>query len=312
MTSSGAWNVRQGVFIKVTGPDGRVGYGEAAPVPLRGKEDADVDLAACQALNGVLRGVSQIPADLPALRSAVRAATEPAAAPKQASLGVAALLPSGRAALKEAPRLAEAGFRVFKWKVGIAAAADELAMLDDLLGYLPGTSRVRLDANQAWSRRTAETWLAAAATRPIEFIEEPVADSEGREDTLLGLAADYPVPIALDESIGSEAGLARWLDLGWRGFFVVKPQVALGIDGALERLHAAQARVVFSSVLETAIGAQSALRTAFSWPGRVPALGFGVWPLFADSRFDGPPAVPLLRPEDVSRISPEAVWNAAS
>ncbi len=42
------------------------------------------------------------------------------------------------------------------------------------------------------------------------------------------------------------------------------------------------------------------------------ALGFGVWPLFADARCDGPYAAPYLRREDVEALNPEAVWNALS
>jgi O-succinylbenzoate synthase len=42
------------------------------------------------------------------------------------------------------------------------------------------------------------------------------------------------------------------------------------------------------------------------------ALGFGVWPLFSDPTFDGPAAAPFIRVEDVDRIDPEALWNAAS
>ena len=71
-------------------------------------------------------------------------------------------------------------------------------------------------------------------------------------------------------------------------------------------------RVVFSSALETGIGAQAALRLAFAWPGKAISLGFGVWPLFSDPRFDGPSAVPFLRVEDINRINPEVLWNAAS
>ena len=54
------------------------------------------------------------------------------------------------------------------------------------------------------------------------------------------------------------------------------------------------------------------MRVAFAWAGEPRALGFGVWPLFADARFDGPAAAPFLRWEDVERINPEAVWNALS
>ena len=71
--------------------------------------------------------------------------------------------------------------------------------------------------------------------------------------------------------------------------------------------------MVFSSALETAVGARAALRVAFAWkPGPARALGFGVWPLFADARCDGPFAAPFLRAEDVGRLNPEAVWNALS
>jgi O-succinylbenzoate synthase len=40
------------------------------------------------------------------------------------------------------------------------------------------------------------------------------------------------------------------------------------------------------------------------------ALGFGVWPLFADRRFDGPSAAPFVYRDDVERIDPEAIWTA--
>ena len=181
------------------------------------------------------------------------------------------------------------------------------------IGALPAGSRFRLDANGAWDRRTAERWLDCASGRPIEFVEQPVAPgSKGADDCLAGLAADYPTPIALDESIADEEAVGRWLDRGWRGYFVVKPALVGEVRAVLGRLAKAHARVVFSSALETGVGAQAALRLAFAWPGKAISLGFGVWPLFSDARFDGPAAAPFLRVEDVNRINPEALWNAAS
>jgi O-succinylbenzoate synthase len=58
------------------------------------------------------------------------------------------------------------------------------------------------------------------------------------------------------------------------------------------------------------VGAQAALWTAFGWTGEARALGFGVWPLFADARFDGPFAAPFIQWEDVKRMNPEAAWTA--
>jgi O-succinylbenzoate synthase len=40
------------------------------------------------------------------------------------------------------------------------------------------------------------------------------------------------------------------------------------------------------------------------------ALGFGVWPLFQDGRFDGPQSAPFIAAEDVKRINPGELWSA--
>lgn len=315
-TAHGSWPIREGLYVRIERKDGSAGYGEASPVPSFGSESAGEAEAFCRSLGGRLsREVLQrVPEGLCSLRNALACAISgPAAAPRHRSLGVAALLPAGRAALAEAPRRADAGFRVVKWKVGVGAAGDEMAILDDLIGELPSGSKVRLDANGAWSQRIAERWLRHAADRPVEFVEQPLAaDSKGAEERLRGLAADYPVPLALDESIAGDADVARWLASGWSGYFVIKPALLGDVSGVLGRLAAAGANVVFSSALETGIGAQASLRSAFAWPGKVSALGFGVWPLFENPAFDGPAAAPFVRIEDVDRIDPEALWNAAS
>jgi O-succinylbenzoate synthase len=315
-TSRGAWARREGLYLRVERPDGTVGYGEVGPVPQFGPETIDESESACRTLGTTITDTAaeSLPLKLGALRGAlVNALGVFHDTPVHSSLGVAALLPAGRAALSEGPAKADAGFRVFKWKVGVEAEDDERAMLDDLIAALPAGSKLRLDANGAWEPRTAERWLGYASDRPIEYVEQPIAaDSRGAEARLSGLAGDYPVPIALDESIVNEGDIDRWLGAGWPGYFVVKPSVMGNPRGALARLAAAGSNVVFSSALETAMGAQAALRLAFAWPGKVSALGFGVWPLFADPVFDGPAAAPFIRIEDVNRIDPIDLWNATS
>jgi O-succinylbenzoate synthase len=234
-------------------------------------------------------------------------------------LPVAALLPAGRAALTAIGPKAELGFRTFKWKVGVGDPADELALLDDVLATLPSGAKLRLDANGAWDVRQAGRWLERAAERPIEFIEQPcfAEASEGpatmrrMEDGLRGLAEDYPTPIALDESLVGSRDVERWIAAGWRGVFVIKPALLGDPAPVLARLAAAKADVVFSSALETAVGARTALRAAFTWRAEKPrALGFGVWPLYEDNRYDGPFAAPFFKAADLQRLDPEAVWNA--
>jgi o-succinylbenzoate synthase len=314
-TSRGSWQRREGLYVRIERPDGTIGFGEAAPVPSFGSDSIDESDAVCRGFGSRVSGetLSHIPRNLGSLRNAVASALGATAdAPVHASLGVAALLPAGRAALDEGPLKANLGFRVFKWKVGVGAEDDERSMLDDLIGALPTGSRFRLDANGAWDRRTAQRWLSHAAERPVEFVEQPIAaDSRGVVDSLSGLAVDYPVPIALDESIVDEGDVEGWLGAGWTGFYVIKPSLMGDVRTSLGKLAAAGASVVFSSSLETAVGARAALRLAFAWPGKATALGFGVWPLFEDARFDGPPAAPFLRSEDIGPFDPEDLWNAA-
>jgi O-succinylbenzoate synthase len=328
-TTHGTWTEREGVMVRLADERGGVGYGEAAVIPWFGTETAEEAEAASRALgaNTDEEKMAAVPVRLGCLRNALAAASaavrgdagDRAGAHENEELkkrdgayrAVAALLPAGRAAIAELQAKAEMGFRVFKWKVGIGDVADELSLLDDLCAVLPAGAKLRLDANGAWDRRRAERWLERAADRPVEFVEQPVAaDARGAEDLLRGLAEDFPVPIALDESIAGEGDIERWVGAGWKGIYVVKPALLGNVAGAMERLAKAQATVVFSSALETAVGAKAALRVAFAWPGEARALGFGVWPLFMDTRCDGPHAAPFVHWEDVARLDGEAVWNA--
>lgn len=304
---------------------GQVGFGEAATLPWFGTESVDVAEDLVRTLGPELRDedLLRLPVMGGCLRNAVASAQAMLAGedlPESKPLPVAALLPAGRAALERIGPLGEAGFRTFKWKVGVGDLADELALLDDVCARLPDGARLRLDANGAWNRRQAERWLERTAERPVEFVEQPAfAEASAgtallrrTEDLLLGLAGDFPTPVALDESLVGDGDVERWLGAGWSGVFVIKPALCADAGAVLARLAAAKASVVFSSALETAMGARASLAWAFRWSGPVRAIGFGVWPLFADARFDGPALAPFVRREDVMRIDPEAVWTALS
>ena len=223
-------------------------------------------------------------------------------------LPVAALLPAGRDVLRVLPEKLEAGFLAFKWKVGVGAADDELGILNDLLAQLPSHTKLRLDANGAWSRRDAARWLERCADRPIEFVEQPVAPTE--EDTLLGLAHDYPVKLALDESVVHLSEARRWQGMGWPGLFVIKPTLAGTMTEVCEWVLTTKADVVFSSAIESALGRFTILKAVLGQSLTKRALGFGVGGIFGDRKWDGPFIGPLI---DASWIEPnpgEDLWNA--
>ncbi len=359
-TAHGVMTEREGILVRLEeDKSGRVGFGEVAPLPEFGTETVDEAAAVLRMLGervtaeqmATLGDGGTGPASrstrggprLGCVRFALAGAQAPILGPPAAaqSRPVAALLPAGRAALEKIATLGEAGFRTFKWKVGVAPVAEELPLLDDLCAELPPGARLRLDANGAWDRRAAERWLERCAERPVEYVEQPCfAPPDGAspgtlrqarmEDLLRGLAEDYPTTLALDESLAGPDDLERWLAAGWRGVFVIKLALLGDPWPVLARLRAAQADVVFSSGLETAVGAQTALRAALAWEPGLPAgqklnsqgskptahpvraLGFGVWPLFADPRFDGPWAAPFIHPRDVEGLNVEVAWNALS
>ncbi len=331
-TAHGPWAEREGFLLRAEREvEGRreVAWGEAAPIPWFGSETVAEAGAALAGLEGraedLADALARVPSDCTSVRAGLAAALGTVGGARGAegavkSLALAGLLPAGRAALEAVEPRLELGFRVFKWKVGVLPAPDEWALLDDLLARLPAGARLRLDANGAWDRRTAEAWLARAAERPIEYVEQPIApEARGAEDLLRGLAEDYPVKLALDESVNGAGDVARWLAAEWRGVWVLKPALLGEPEPVLARLAKEKADLVFGSALETAAGARAALRLAFAWaesrggePASRRALGFGVWPLFQDARADAALAGPFVRREDVERINPEALWNALS
>ncbi len=321
-TAHGWWRERDGLILRLEDEAGGVGFGEVAPLPWFGTET----LAEAEALLAKLAGVvdagwgEQIEERYGCVRFALSSALgRESGVPMVQRRPVAALLPAGKAACEAADQALEAGYVAFKWKVGVLDDADEWVMLDDLLARLPGHAKLRLDANGAWTTRRAGKWLARCAERPIEFVEQPcfAETSQGAarqiqsDDALLGLAADYPTPIALDESVAGLPSLRAWLARGWRGIVVVKPALAGDPAGVLEVLAKYQADAVFSSALETGVGRQAALRMAFAFNGpQSRALGFGMGPLFLDGRFEGMPPVPFLGLEAMTHLKAEVLWNA--
>lgn len=315
-TAHGWWRERTGLLVRLTARDGAVGYGEVAPLPEFGTETLAAAESACRALTGrvAATALDSVDPKFGCVRFALGMAREgpwtTAQAPASERRPVTALLPAGAAALAVLPeRLAE-GFLSFKWKVGVAAADEELGLLDDLLGALPSYARLRLDANGAWERRPAERWLAACAERPVEFVEQPVPPAE--RDLLFGLARDYPVTLALDEAVTGLAAARTWQAEGWSGVFVIKPALAGPLAEVVDWVRATQADVVWSSAVESCVARASILRAVLAPGLGTRALGFGMGALVGERAWDGPAVGPLLDASWGAGVAAEDLWNALS
>lgn len=310
-TAHGIWAVREGLIIRLEAETGEVSYGEIAPLPQFGTETLAESLERCLGFGDKTddAALDDVPARFGCVRFALAAARGSiSGVDKEKRLPVTALLPAGRPALEALPGKLEQGFLSFKWKVGVNRPEEELGVLDDLLGALPAYCKLRLDANGAWDRRTAEKWLVRCAERPIEFIEQPAALDDA--DALLGLAADYPVKLALDESVTGLAAAREWQARGWPGVFVIKPALAGPLEEIAAWAKATKADIVFSSAIETALGRAAILRFALAQDLTKRALGFGVGEIFGDRLWDGPIIGPLLDAGYCDGVETEEIWNA--
>jgi o-succinylbenzoate synthase len=309
-TAHGLWVWRQGLLVRVQDCQGRVGYGEIAPMPWFGSETLAQATAFCAQGEAVFLTDSLCPPTLPATQFGLATAlaqlqpdqaglVPPAASAPPALCG---LLPAGFKALTAWQPLWQQGIRTFKWKIGVAPVEPELSMLETLGQTLPAASRLRLDANGGLTVATAEQWLAVcdrinttAQGCTVEYLEQPLPVAQVA--AMQRLAARFQTPIALDESVATLAQMAHHHRQGWRGIFVVKPAIA-GCPHQLRQFwqqHSPQ--LVFSSAFETGVGRQAALALAAAYQrhsGSSLALGFGTLGYFKD---------------DWDTLTPAQLWN---
>jgi len=177
-----------------------------------------------------------------------------------------------------------AGFRTVKLKVGVSDLDEDVASVAAVRGAIGDDTRLRLDANGAWTTEEAVEALARLEQYDVEYVEEPVAGIE----SLAQVALQSPIPVAVDESLGStETQIPESVAV-----VVVKP-MALG--GPRTAYTAAchwigQGRkVVVTNFFDSAIGQHAALSVAAALPGPPQVHGAITPALFTDDVADLPP-----------------------
>lgn len=302
ITSHGSWEVREAIILRLTDTNGKVGWGEIAPISWFGSETIEQALDFCRQLPGEITQeiIYSIPNDLPACQFGFESALEglgtgdwevmkaktssssPPPPPSPHPLTYSALLPAGEAALHQWRSLWEEGYRTFKWKIGVGEITQELKIFDSLIQSLPASAKLRLDANGGLSYQQAQTWLQVCDNLPreIEFIEQPLPVDKFSQ--MLALSETYGTAIALDESVATLKQLANCYEKGWREVFVIKPAI-IGSPSRLRQFcQQHEIDAVFSSVFETAIARQAALKLAVELSLHNRAVGFGVHHFFAE------------------------------
>ena len=319
-TFHGIWENRDGVILRLTDKTGKVGWGEIAPISWFGSETVEQAVSFCRKLPLVItdKTIFSIPDELPACQFGFESALkiisinqetlkpdflknkrvkklgsrylnrEDNIASRSSSAISCVLLPAGKVALHQWRNVWDIGSHTFKWKIGVYPFKEELFIFDLLVGELPTSTKLRLDANGGLSYGEAEIWLQKCDNinknddidLQIEFIEQPL--SVNRFSEMLELSRSYTTKIALDESVATLEQLQSCYEQGWRGIFVIKA----GIIGSPSRLRqfclTHKIDTVFSSVFETSIGREAALSLATELSPQERAVGFGVNHYFAE------------------------------
>ncbi|MDA0345995.1 MAG: o-succinylbenzoate synthase [Verrucomicrobia bacterium] len=268
-TSHGDWRVRKGIIIRLEDADGRLGFGEIAPVPWFGTETQEDALAWCREQPTEFQLLKTPVSALPCCGFAVASAlTQLGANPVQRNFPVAALLSPNESIENKL----EEGYTTFKAKIGVRTFAEEMAQVEIWSSTLLPHQFLRLDANGGLSETDFSGWLEFLEGKPVEFLEQPLA--VGLENRMLEMAELFSTPIALDESVSNANSLAGWST--WPGPLVVKPSLLGTPPDSLPNL------VVGSSVFETAFGYEAALQFLGRHQSADTALGFGT-PGFLES-----------------------------
>ena len=286
-TSRGNLNERHGRLRRLVTDDGLTGWGDCAPLPEFGIDEAAATAFAeeCAAL------------DLAAQRAGLPLGAWLACSSPMTSVAVNTVLGAISTVTPEAVQdsLTE-GYRILKIKVGDGSLTEEIERLQMLCATLPVGVALRLDANTAWSAADAERFLAACLPLPIDGIEEPLRTPDIA--TLHRLQAMVPFPLAIDES-------TRLLTCEfWQAppvrRLVIKPARDGGLLTSTElalRARASGLEVIVTSALESACGiAILAHLAAAVAPDAVHGLATGDWlvsdvglpPLIVDARMQLP------------------------
>lgn len=310
-TARGAWFEREGILLRLERADGKVGFGEVTPLEGFGTESV---VQACDFLERLGDQISDshvgsIPEHLPSTAFGLSSARWMLEEPQiEYAFVNCALLPGGGLAMEAIGPLLEEGFRSFKLKLGVETLNNELALVNGLLGLLPGDARLRLDANCHMSETELESWQAfLSGNAMIDFLEQPF--SVGRERAMFESGEDADLNIALDESVAAIESFEKITSIGnWSGQLVVKSSIMGSVEEQRRVVPAFADRVVVSSSFETGIGAHCVLRLAAAL-GVGQAVGFGTLAFFAD-RLKGFELSPVLRSRDIDLNGLESIWEA--
>ncbi len=318
---------RKGVLLRLYDDEGRIGLGEASPLPGFSTDTVDrceKTLAALSAgdlpardpedpLEIWLESAARlVDPRAPAARFALETALLDLAGQEERkpisalfreevpdrAIPLAALAQEEESdALIEEIRAARArGISVVKLKIGKRGRFDkEIELLRGVRRAFGGSLRMRLDANGSWDLVEANDRLRALAELEPEFVEQPVIPY------LLLKMGPSPVPLAADETLALPGAAERLSLVPACRVFVLKPMVLGGFLPTLRIARIGKARkvgLVVSHLFDGPVALAAAAELALALPAEPLACGLdrhaglSAWPEIA---------VPQIREKEIRR-----------
>jgi O-succinylbenzoate synthase len=314
-----ALTCRDGVLLRLEDETGAIGWGDAAPLPGFSREALPEVQRTLKDVTAALIGRALDPLDLTSATGSFHTALDAAALSPSARFALdlalfdvaaqrlgrslpqamhpdpAVILPVNGLLMgalghvrAEAERLAAAGYRTLKLKVGRAPLADEIRLVRGISEVVSDGIALRLDANRAWTKAEAHRFAEAVADLPLDYVEEPLREAAG----LPALWLDTRLPLAVDETLQEQGAEAI---RGWAVAAVLKPTLVGGVAATLRLAATARARgvrPVLSAAFESGIGMRGVAALAAA-TGAEPA-GLDPYRRFASDVLAVP--LPLDRP----------------
>jgi L-Ala-D/L-Glu epimerase len=132
-------------------------------------------------------------------------------------------------------RLAD-GYQTLKIKVGFDLNED-IKRLAFIQNHVAGRARLRVDANQGYSKKHALAFVSGIARDGIELVEQTCAAGDWDAAVEVAKAARrFDIPMMLDESIFGLADVDRASDLDCADIIKLKLMKAGGLDALLDGL----------------------------------------------------------------------------
>lgn len=299
---------REGFLLEWDG-DQHTGFGEATPLPgwtesfraceltLATARDALVDddpaaaMAACTDHPATRHAVDLAVLDHRSRRAAVGLHQYLGGGPDPDPVPVNATIPDGPvSATRDAATAAvEAGYSCLKVKTGARTPRTDGERVAAVRGAIPDSTRIRVDANGAWTHEETLTFLESVELSTLAYLEQPLAseDLEGHASL-----RDQGIPVALDESV-RDHGIDAVLAADAADVVVLKPMAIGGIERTREMATTATAAgldPVLSTTMDAAVARTAATQIAASLADPLPA-GLATGDRFETNLLDASPRI---------------------